>query len=224
MIDYRMVKRVKNVVMIGALAAALPALAPAAAIFTNFGPSLAYDITQGNPVGNDFGGDNAAEGDSFTPSASATFGSARLALSCVIGCPAAMNFTVSLDSDSSDSPGAAIESFSFTSAMLNVLGNNNTPITVTSLLHPTLSSGARYWITVSSSLTYAIAWNDNSTSDVSNQAVSSDGGATWFSPSGQTPGALEVDSVAAPEPSSAWLFGAGLILALLRKRSAIRKA
>ena len=114
MIDHRRIKGFQAVALIGALAGLLPATASASVIFTDFGASLAYDTSQGNPVGNDFAGDNAAQGDSFMLSSNAIFGSAKIALSCVVGCPAAMNFTVDLTTDLSDSPGAVIESFIFT--------------------------------------------------------------------------------------------------------------
>lgn len=224
MIDYRRIKRFKGVALIGALAALLPATASASVIFTNFGASLPYDTSQGNPVGNDFAGDNAAAGDSFKLSSNAVFGSAMVALSCVVGCPAAMNFAVNLTADSSDSPGAVIESFLFTGTTLKALGNNNAPILLTSVLHPTLLSGMQYWVTVSSTVAYAIVWNNNSTGDTNDQAVSSDGGATWFAPTGATPGALEVDGTVAPEPAAGLLTGAGLIVAWWRKRLAIRTA
>jgi hypothetical protein len=220
MIDHRRIKRFKGVALIGALGALLPATASASVIFTNFGASLAYDTSQGNPVGNDFVGDDAAQGNSFILSSNAVFRSAMVALSCVVGCPAAMNFTVDLTADSSDSPGTVVESFLFPSATLNALGNNNAPIALTSVLHPTLLSGMQYWITVSSSVTYAIVWNNNSTGDTNDQAVSSDGGATWFAPTGATPGALEVDGTVVPEPSAGLLAVTGLIVAWWRKRLA----
>jgi hypothetical protein len=224
MIDHRRIKRFKGVALIGALAALLPATASASVIFTNFGPTLAYDESQGNPVGNDFAGDNAAQGNSFMLPSNAIFGSAMVALSCVVGCPGAMNFTVNLTADSGDSPGTVIESFVFTGAPLNGLGNDNAPITLTSVLHPTLLFGREYWITISSSVANAIAWNNNSTGDIHDQAVSSNGGVTWFSPSGATPGALELDGTFVPEPSAGLLAGTGLIVAWWWKRLATRTA
>lgn len=227
MIHQRRSKPFKGVALIGALAALLPATSSAASIiFTNFGASLAYDATQGEPVGSDFVGDNAAEGDSFTPASNAVFQSAIVALSCVVGCPAAENFVVSLNEDSSDSPGSVMESFIFTGQTLGALGNNNAPIPVTSVLQPTLLAGTQYWITVSSSKAYAIVWNNNSTGDTNDQAVSSDGGGSWYAPTGATPGALELDgtAVAAPEPSAGFLAGAGLALVWCLKRFVLRTA
>jgi hypothetical protein len=204
------------------IAVTVPVLAPASIIFTNLGPGQTYDVTQGNPVGNDFAGDNAAQGDTFTPTANATLSSIEVALSCVVSCPAAETFTVALRTDSSDSPGSIIESFLFTGKTLGGLGTNNPLVMATSVLRPTLTAGTQYWITVTSSLNYAIAWNDNLTNDPSDQAVSSDGGATWFSPSGMTPSAYEVDgTTSVPEPSTVLLFGGGALssLIVLRRKS-----
>jgi PEP-CTERM motif len=177
--------------------------AVAAPIYSNFGPSQSYDITQGVFVGNDFVGDNLAEGSTFTPSTNTAFGSLSLALSCAIAsCPS--SFTVSLTQDSSDSPGTVIESFTGSGTLLGALGVQNAPLVFSSALKPTLTSGDQYWVTVSSDILNSIVWNANTTGDASDQAISSDGGATWFSPSGLTPGAYEVDSIATavPEPST----------------------
>ena len=202
------------------MAAALPVVAGASVIFTNFGPSFAYDVTQGNPVGNDFAGDIAAQGDTFISTVNATLSSIEVALSCVVSCPAAESFVVALRSDSSDSPGAVIESFSFVGTTLGGLGSPNAPIMATSVLHPMLTSGTQYWVTVSASSNFAIAWNDNNTGDPSDQAVSSDGGATWFSPSGMTPSAYEIDGTitGVPEPASQILFGSVMLLSVLAYR------
>jgi hypothetical protein len=76
-------------------------------------------------------------------------------------------------------------------------------------MHPLLTAGTQYWVTVASDLSNSIAWNWNSTSDTSDEAVSTDGGATWFSPSGLTPGAYQVNGVQStttPEPSASWFL------------------
>ncbi len=194
--------------------------ARAGIIFSNLDGSPPYDVTEGNPVGNGFTGDNFAEGESFTPAATAVFSSLSVALSCVAGCPAAENFALSLRNDGGDEPGAIIESFIFTGRSLNALGLNDPLVTVTSVLRPTLTSGLTYWITVTSSVAFSIAWNLTSTGDANDQAISQDGGASWFSPSGLTPGAFEVDSPTAPVPEPATTLGiAGAVLGLILAKS-----
>lgn len=200
---------------------ASPSVAEAGTVFTNFGPALSYDISSGNPVGNAFDGNNWAEANSFTPAFSSSLQSLMLALSCAFSCPNAVS--VSLTADAGDQPGAILESFSVAGGSLGPTGVNNAPLLINSVLLPHLTAGVRYWVAVSAPLTDNVSWNLNTTGDVSDQASSTDGGATWFSPSGNTPGALEVDaspaSVGTPEPgSSALLVGGGLLLGLLSRR------
>ena len=205
------------------LALAGGANASASMIYTNFGAGLSYDVLDSNPVGNAFDGtgSNYAEGSSFTPGSTANFGSLIIALSCVAAnCPGADTVVVSLDADNSDSPGAVLESFTVLDSLLGPLGSNNAPLVLTSIVHPALTSSTRYWVTVSTTFVNdSIAWNLNNTGDVNDQANSADGGVTWFSPSGFTPGAFEVDSVPSgvPEPGSTGLVGGGLLVLLLAK-------
>jgi hypothetical protein len=207
----------------GVLAAVHPT-ANAGVIFSNFGPSFSYDTSAGNPVGNAFDGATYAEGSSFVAGASATFDSLRIALSCLANCPALAPFTISLASDAGDQPGAAIESFIAAGSSLGPLGMNNPPLLFSSVLHSTLNAGARYWVTVSAPFADSLAWNLNHTGDVSDEAISLDGGVSWFSPSGLTPGAFEVSS-AVPEPADTILVVSGvLFLALKRKLRVVESA
>jgi hypothetical protein len=212
------------------IALMLPLGAAASTIFTNFGASQGYNISSGNPIGNAaLDGNDYAEGDTFTPSASATFGSLDIALSCSISCP--VSFVVKLTADGGDQPGTVLESFSSAGSSLGTLGTHNTPLTFTAVGAPiTLTAGTQYWITVASGLNDSIVWNWNSTSDTSDEAISTDTGATWFSPSGLTPGAYDVISASstttptpAPEPGSIWLMAGGLSLFLIHK-SKLRQA
>lgn len=201
--------------------AILPFGARADILISNFGPGLAYNTSGGNAVGNAFDNNTYAEGDTFTPTFTATFSSLDIALGCAFVCPDPFN--VSLTSDNGGQPGAVIETFSVAGSSLGPSGSNNAPLVLNSALNPVLTAGLPYWITVTSDLSDSISWNWNSTGDTSAEAISTDGGATWFSPSGQTPGALEVDGSpiisSTPEPSSA----ACLMLALLLL-PAIRKS
>ena len=221
-----LVRRSALVAHAGLILLLLPAVSSADIIFTNFGPGQTYNLSVGNIAGNDFVGDNLAEGDTFAPTASARFGSISIALSCeVASCPDP--FTVDLTADSgADSPGALLESFTDSGLLLGPLGVYNPPITFTATGGPiTLAAGTQYWLTLSTDLSNSIAWSLNTTGDTSDEAISQDGGATYFSPSGLTPGAYQINSATtavAPEPDTTVLLAVGLALtglaALLRRR------
>ena len=181
-------------------------------LYTNFGPGFAYDTSGGNVVGNGFDTNLYAQGDQFQVSSTSQVSSLDLALSCFTSCPDA--FTVQLRTDSSNSPGGVLESFSVSGGSLGAFGNNNAPLVLDSVLMPTLTTGTNYWVTVLSDPNNSIVWNWNSTGSTNNEALSSDGGATWFSPSGQTPGALQVNgpsTTITPEPDTLVLLGTALV-------------
>ena len=207
----------------GLVILALTPLTPparAGVLYTNFGPSLSYNIFSGNPVGNAFDGSFYAEGSSFAPSVTSPFDAVLVALSCATNCPARDSVTIALNSDNSDQPGAALETFLVPGGSLGIIGNNNAPLVFNSVLRPQLIFGTRYWITVSSDLNDSVSWNLNTTGNVSDQAISTDGGTIWFSPSGITPGAFEVDGTV-PEPGTATGIVVGaLLISLLRRRTA----
>jgi hypothetical protein len=193
---------------------AAPSVAEAGALFTNFGPASSYDINSGNPVGNAFDGNDYAQANSFLPSFSGSLQSLRIALSCAFSCSGPVS--VSLNADIGNQPGLVLESFVLAGGALGTIGTNNPPALLLSVLHPSLILGTQYWVAVAAGLTDSVSWNLNTTGDVSDQAISSDNGASWFSPSGNTPGALEVDAV--PEPGSSGLVGGALVLSLLLQR------
>ena len=153
--------------------------------------------------------------------ASADFSSLDIALSCFSACPD--NLSVSLDANKAGTPGAALESFNVFGASLRVFGNNNPPLVLNSVLMPLLTAGTEYWVTVSSDPNDSIAWNLSSTGDTSSEATSTNGGTTWFAPSGLTPGAYQVNgtTVVSPVPELSnlglLLVGLGLVL-VTRKR------
>ena len=194
-----------------------PALAPAASVvFTNFGPAPTYNTSQGNPIGNAFDGFTYAEANSFVLSGDAVFSSMRMALSCFASCPDP--FSVTLNQDAGNQPGAVLETFVVPTGALGTLGASSPPLDLNSVLNPALTNGARYWVTVSADPNDSIDWNLNVTGDLSATALSADGGLDWFSPSGNTPGAFEVTGVI-PEPGNLKLIlGAGLLLTLLGRR------
>jgi hypothetical protein len=200
--------------LIWAVAALTTPVASADIMFANFGAGGSYDTSTGNTVGNFFDGNTYAQGGTFVASETQKLTSISVALGCFFACPD--DFTISLHADSSDMPGATLENFNVSGGTLGAFGNNNPLVQVKSVLMPIMTGGARYWVTVSSPDTDSIEWNLNSTGDASEEAISTDGAATWFSPSGLTPGAFEVN--ATPEPTSLLLLGTLLSGVALRKR------
>jgi len=208
-------------VVFWSLILAAPVVSRATTVYSNFGASFAYDTGEGNLVGNDDAGDNLAEADTFTPGFTSTLQTIEIALSCefVSDCPDATTVAIETDSGSDSPSGVVLESFTIAGNTLPTFGVS-THLTLTSVLNPTLTSGVQYWIAVESDTNNRVEWNLNSTGDTSDQDVSGDGGTTWFSASGQTPSAYEVDGIASsvPEPGTlGMLLGGGLLLGLLRK-------
>jgi len=116
---------------------AAPAVSRADTIlFTNFGAGLSYNTGAANFVGNAFDGNLYAEGDTFTPSTTTKLSSIDIALSCMFGGGCPDNFTVSLDRNSGDAPSTALESFTVAGSSLGLLGANNAPLVLTSILAP----------------------------------------------------------------------------------------
>ncbi len=209
-----------------ALMVAAPAVSRASIVYSNFSAGFGYQTGDGNGVGNDFLGDNLAEADTFTPGATYTFQSLEIALSCEFSTSAANcpdQVTVDLETSSGDAPsGTILETLPLvTGSTLQTLGASGY-VTLTSSAHPILTSGTQYWVVVIADLNDTVVWNWNSTGDVSDQATSLDGGTTWNSPSGQTPGAYEIDGTTSgsgtPEPGTlSMMLGGGLLLGLIRK-------
>jgi hypothetical protein len=178
-----------------------PAVSRADILFTNFGPGFSYNANVGNFVGDDGAGDNAAQADTFTSGLTETLSSIEIALSCFGPCGGVVD--VSLRTNAAGLPGGVLETFIVVDATLSALGTNNSPITLNSILHPLLTSGTAYWVSVTGDPANSVAWNLNTTGDASPELFSPDGGATWLS-LGFTPGAYEVNGQgsAVPEPAS----------------------
>jgi hypothetical protein len=190
--------------------------ASAVSVYDNFGPGDTYDTGAGWPVVGPTNGFTLEAAMRFAPSGNYSFVAADLAAGLVSG---TNSITVTLASDNSGAPGAAIETFHFDNAM-GAFGDANPPLQADSVTHPTLDSGVTYWLVASATGdTYAI-WNDSlsDTSGAASQNLSD--GLGWSFYPGETTGAFRITAV--PEPASLGLFGAGMLAAiglhLARKR------
>jgi hypothetical protein len=190
--------------------------AGATTLFTDFGPGQTYNTTSGWFIG----GSGTTTPDSiaapFTPSVTATLDSLDLAVDVFAG---TTSFTVEITADSSGTPGAVLESFSLT-------GITGTPTvrSLTSILHPSLSSLSTYWIAVfPGGTTTAGGWNWNSVGTTGFD-FSSNGGSTWSVDSSTTDARPAFDVIGTPtvpEPTT-WVLLAAPLAAMLwfRRRRA----
>jgi hypothetical protein len=192
--------------------------ASAVSVYDNFGPGDTYDTGAGWPVVGPTNGFTLEAAMRFAPSGNYSFVAADLAAGLVSG---TNSITVTLASDNSGAPGAAIETFQLNNDM-GTFGVANAPLEADSVTHPILDSGVTYWLVASATGdTYAI-WND-SLSDTS--GGSGNAGTGWSFQSGNPTAAFSITGAAltpVPEPGSIALFGTGMLAAigfhLARKR------
>jgi len=180
-------------------------------IYTTFGPGQSFLASANWPVQGPQVTEFAA---SFVPAGNFTLDSIQLALVLLSG-SAALNVQVA--NDNMSAPGTPIETLSTTDI-------TTTPavVTIDSLSHPPLLSGATYWVVLSSGVTNEIGWNWNDAEIVGVSRLTAPS-TTWM-PLGtevSTP-AFEVDGTpvsAIPEPADLWLMTAPLAVFLAACRT-----
>ena len=157
-------------------------------LYTDFGPGLAFSAT-----GPEFAG--FAIGVQFTPSTTALFQDAILALSTDGSATGTDSVYLFHNDNGSNLPGTMIE------ALPSVMFTNTpTAVTAYSTLHPLLVAGTKYWLVVDASSVLTI-WYVNSLSPVVDNTAANFAGTATF-PSGwlysESPGATpayEIDGV-----------------------------
>lgn len=172
---------------------------------TPCGSPLTYNCNNANPIGpaESF----TAISESFSPAVTALLGQIEVPVNAISGIG---NLVVEITSDGGGAPGPTIEeSLSATAPGTASL------VTLTSLLHPTLTAGTTYWIVVTTSGTLNINWFVASDLNLRNADFFS--GGSWHPSSGSTKGSAEVDGLA-PEPSSVALAAMGIAFFLIRAK------
>ena len=204
-----------------ALAAAALAVAgqanrvEAQVVYNNFGAGDSYNTATGWTVSTTPIDQKVAQ--QFTPSGTGVLTSIEVAMGLVQG---VNHFDLALLTDSSNTPGSVIESWSVDNAM-GTFGSNNVPIFLASALNPLISVGTPYWIAIGTSTQTWSAWNWNDQGATGLLASGSNGG-SFNPPANNTLGAMRVTvrPSAVPEPSSmALLFGGGAgCMFMIRRR------
>lgn len=175
------------------------------AVFSNFGPGNTYNTSSAWTIGYPNPAFLNVYGAAFTPLQAVIFDDLQVVLEHQGG---ANQFVVSLNADSGNLPGAALESFFLDNQASNLFSGNL--LTEASALHPLLNAGTQYWVVVSPASQGDVGGWLSSPSDQNRWAAEESSG--WF-PLDLTGsfnrGVFAVDGSAVPEPAPFWLVGLG---------------
>jgi hypothetical protein len=172
---------------------------------TPCGSPLTYNCINANAIGpaESF----TAVSESFSPAVTALLGQIEVPVDAISGVG---NLVVEITSDGGGIPGPIVkESLSATAPATASL------VTLTSILHPTLTAGTTYWIVVTTSGTLNINWFVASDLNLRSADFFSSG--SWNASSGSTKGSAEVDGLA-PEPSSVALAAMGIAFFVIQAK------
>jgi hypothetical protein len=171
----------------------------------SFNTSAGYALSGPHPASGS--SENLAVEFSFTGTAPVLFSSAQLALQFHSG---ANQVTVALMSSTAGVPGTVLETMS-----LSVAGATATLYTVTSTVNTVLYANTNYWLAADVSGTSDMTWMENNQGQTNHLAFQTDSASTGLSAWTTAPGnpdiAYAVYSIPVPAPSSASLFGVGIV-------------
>jgi hypothetical protein len=137
-----------------------------------------------------------------------------------IHCCGPNSYILSLASDSSGQPGAALETIS-----VPFVPSLSVIVTAFSSSHPALSAGSTYWVVMAATnpLTSFAIWDGNNQGINGGSVRDANNGFTWTAqPPGSPSPAVEVNASAIPEPATIGLSLVGLAALVLLRRKALR--
>ncbi len=184
-------------------------------IYTNFGPSLAYDDGTGIIVDNGLtGSDIAIE----LPVLTSSYDLTDIKFVASSQSPDSTNsVTVSIYADNGGAPAAtSLESITLNGQLAPFNGTLSPVLTANSVSNPVLSAGSLYWIVMSGVASQSLVWDDNGQS-LSGYLQGTPGSPGSWTASADGDGAFEVDgtlvgSAPTPEPGTWLLLAGGLAL------------
>jgi hypothetical protein len=183
-------------------------------IYSTFGPGQSYNTYSGQPVGTFPYSDettNMEAAVSFSPSQSYAFDSIAVA-ALFSSFSTSDQFTVSLARDSgTNAPGVVVETFSFTGII-----DSPTVYSASSLLHPQMTAGEKYWVVMSSDdlLSIYLQWLDTDqpiTGEIASRNALYTDWVVNYADFGSVPAfEFQGTTAALPEPVSLLLLGLGI--------------
>ena len=192
-------------------------------IYSNFGPSQAYNDGAGVVVDNGLvGADIAIE----LPALAATYDLTDIQFVASSQDPVSSNsVTIGIYADDGGVPAAtSLESITLSGMLAPFDGTLSPVLTATSVSNPVLNAGSLYWVVMSGLTSESLVWDNNSLS-LSGYLAGTPGSPGSWTETAEADGVFEVDGTlvgaSTPEPGT-WMMlagGLGLISFLARRRS-----
>lgn len=177
----------------------------ASTVYTTGGTPVTYDTLNAWNIGpfSSF----AAVAETFTPTSTAILGEIDVPVDQASGTG---NLVVQiLANGAGDTPGTVVESITMT------VGTTRSLVALQSSLHPTLQSGTKYWVDVTTTGSLTLNWFV--ASDLNLRSTDMLFSGSWVASSQSTKGAVGILSQTIPEPSTFAMAVLGIALVVSRR-------